>query len=155
MLWRISKSQSQRQSLQPTSWFVMALKEELTPAEAGTDSWAMETMRWGVSVALKHHVVIHFGTIRNSFICIIVLRIPSVLLSPWLFVSIGHCKLWFSHEVKKNSVEKVQLHTFGSSRFGVNYKTPLELSFAFSLFTSQPLSDCLTGCQLFPLVCVS
>jgi hypothetical protein len=31
----------------------------------------------------------------------------------------------------------------------------LELSFVFSLFNSQPLSDCLTGCQLFPLVCVS
>jgi hypothetical protein len=31
----------------------------------------------------------------------------------------------------------------------------MELSFAFSLFTSQPLSDYLTCCQLFPLVCVS
>jgi hypothetical protein len=88
MLWRISKSQSQRQSLQPTSWFVMALKEELTSAEPGPDSWAMETMRWGVSVALKHHVVIHFGIIINSLISVIVLRIPSVPFSPWLFPSL-------------------------------------------------------------------
>jgi hypothetical protein len=87
MLWRISKSQSQRQSLQPTSWFVMALKEELTPAEAGPDSWVMETMRWSVSVALKHHVVIHFATIINSLISIIVLRIPSCALQP-LFLSL-------------------------------------------------------------------
>jgi hypothetical protein len=72
----------------------------------------METMRWFVSVTLRHYVVICLKQYNmNSLISSIVLRIP-ILFRLWLYIYTGHCKLWFSQGVRKSSGEEGQLLAF-------------------------------------------
>jgi hypothetical protein len=95
----------------------MALKEELTSAEPGPDlSYGDHEVGClgcfktpcGDSFWNNHKLTYICHCTQDSFCALQPLTIS---------ISIGHCKLWFSHGVKKNSVEEVQLHTFGSSRF--------------------------------------